>query len=134
MTAFFFFYWINGYRGQWLDLPSSGDLYRGATAMALAAVVTTQIGNLFAQRTGSVSLFKTNIFKNRLIWIGIATEVLLIFMLIYIPFLQHIFGTAAFPLKNWGFLFAWAPSLLIADEIRKMLARRKDKTILGGDI
>lgn len=134
MTAFFFFYWINGYRGQWLDLPSSGDLYRGATAMALAAVVTTQIGNLFAQRTGSVSLFKTNIFKNRLIWIGIATEVLLIFMLIYIPFLQHIFGTAAFPLKNWVFLFAWAPSLLIADEIRKMLARRKDKTILGGDI
>jgi hypothetical protein len=54
-------------------------------------------------------------------------------MLIYIPFLQHIFGTAAFPLKNWIFLFAWAPSLLIADELRKMLLRRKGKKISGGD-
>ena len=51
MAAFYFRYWTNGYAGQWLDLPSSGTLYRSATAMALAAVVTTQIGNLFAQRT-----------------------------------------------------------------------------------
>ena len=40
--------------------------------MTLAAVVTTQIGNLFAQRTERQSFFRTPLFNNRLIWIGIA--------------------------------------------------------------
>ena len=54
MSAFYCMYWTNGYWGQWLDLPAGGPLYRAATAMTLAAVVATQIGNLFAQRTGSL--------------------------------------------------------------------------------
>ena len=49
MIAFYFFYWTNGYWGQWIDLPGEGALYRSATGIALAAVVMTQIGNLFAQ-------------------------------------------------------------------------------------
>ncbi len=63
MAAFYFMYWTNGYMGQWIDLPGSGDLYRSATAMALAAVVFTQIGNLFAQRSRSISGFKMPLFK-----------------------------------------------------------------------
>ena len=35
MAAFFFMYWMNGYAGQFLDLPDSGALYQAATAMAL---------------------------------------------------------------------------------------------------
>ena len=34
MAAFYFMYWMNGYWGQWIDLPASGALYRAATAMA----------------------------------------------------------------------------------------------------
>ncbi len=127
MVAFFFMYWTNGYWGQWLDLPDSGRLYHAATAMALAAVVTTQIGNLFAQRTERVSFFRTPLFNNRLIWVGIVSELALVSLLIYTPFFQSIFGTAAFPLKNWLFLFAWTPSLLLADEVRKALLRWKDR-------
>jgi len=123
MAAFYFRYWTNGYWGQWLDLPATGALYQSATAMALAAVVTTQIGNLFAQRTERVSFFRTPLLNNRLLWIGIASELALVSLLIYTPFFQSIFGTAAFPLKNWLFLFAWAPSLLLADEVRKALLR-----------
>ncbi len=57
MAAFYFMYWTDGYWGRWLDLPAEGPLYRSATAMALAAVVTTPIGNLFAQRSASASAF-----------------------------------------------------------------------------
>jgi hypothetical protein len=46
MSAFYCMYWTHGYGGQWLDLPAHGPLYRAATAMTLAAVVMTQIGNL----------------------------------------------------------------------------------------
>jgi len=128
MAAFYYHYWINGYWGQWLDLPVSGPLYHAATAMALAAVVTTQIGNLFAQRTEQRSFFRTPLFNNRLLWIGIATELTLALLLIYVPFLQRIFGTAGFPLEQWGFLFALAPLLLLADELRKALVRHRART------
>lgn len=127
MAAFYLQYWLNGYWRQWFDLPSSGSLYRSATAMALAAVVTTQIGNLFAQRTERISSFRLNFFNNRLIWIGILTELVVVSLIIYTPWLQTVFGTAPFPLQNWLFLFAWAPSLLLMDELRKALWRYQER-------
>jgi magnesium-transporting ATPase (P-type) len=129
MAAFYFQYWINGYWGQWFDLPSAGFLYQSATAMTLGAVVTTQIGNLFAQRTERTSVFRTGWFSNRMVWIGIASELLIISLIVYVPVFQHIIGTAAFPLGNWLFLFAWTPSLLLADELRKALVRRREREV-----
>lgn len=79
MAAFYFFYWIYGHhQGQWLDLPTSGSLYQGASTMALAMIVTTQIGNLFAHRGERLSIWRLGWFTNRLVWLGIATELLLI--------------------------------------------------------
>jgi len=127
MAAFYFMYWTNGYWGQWIDLPSTGILYQAATAMTLGAVVTTQIGNLFAQRTERTSAFRLSWFNNRMLWIGIVSELLIVSMIIYIPFFQQLFRTASFPLANWVFLFAWTPSLLLADEFRKALLRRREK-------
>jgi magnesium-transporting ATPase (P-type) len=127
MAAFYFMYWTSGYWGQWLNLPSDGRLYQAATGMALAAVVTTQIGNLFAQRTERTSIFRISLFSNRLIWVGIVTELVFIGLIVYVPFLQDVIGTAGFPLENWLFLFAWTPSLLVMDEIRKALLRRREQ-------
>ncbi|MGE5549392.1 MAG: cation-translocating P-type ATPase [Bacteroidota bacterium] len=126
MAAFYFMYWTSGYWGQWLDLPDKGSLYAAATAMTLAAVVATQIGNVFAQRTERISVFHIGFFSNRLIWIGIATELALIFLVVYAPFMHGIFGTAPFPLRNWVFLFALTPLLFVADEIRKAILRAAD--------
>lgn len=125
MAAFYFTYWINGYGGQFTGLPSQGSLYQSATAMALAMVVTTQIGNLFTQRSERISSFRLPLFKNRLIWIGIATELLVILLIVYFPPLQHFIGTNAFPASYWLFLFLWTPALLLVDEVVKMIKRSK---------
>jgi magnesium-transporting ATPase (P-type) len=127
MAAFYFQYWTNGYAGQWLDLPSSGRLYQSATAMALAAVVASQVGNLFAQRSERISALRLNPFNNRLLWVGIGTELALVVMLVYAPFLQPAFGTAGFAAANWLFLLAWAPPVLLVDELRKAGLRRRDR-------
>jgi magnesium-transporting ATPase (P-type) len=124
MAAFYFLYWTNGYWGHWLDLPGNGPVYQAATTMTLASVVATQIGNLFAQRTEQISAFRVGLLDNPLLWLGIATELLLVLLLIYVPFLQTVFGTAPFPIENWLFLFAWAPALLVVDELRKAWMRR----------
>jgi len=124
MAAFYYMYWTNGYWGQWLDLPTSGALYESATAMALAAVVTTQIGNLLTQRTERESVFKRPLWNNRLIWMGILSELIVIAAIVYLPFMHRFIGTNSFPLQNWWFLFAWTPSLLVIDELRKWVVRK----------
>ena len=124
MAAFYYMYWTNGFWGQWLDLPGEGSLYRAATAMALGAVVTTQIGNLLTQRTDTASFFKSPLFNNKLIWVGIASELLAVAAFVYLPPFQRFIGTNSFPLINWLFLFAWMPSLLLVDELRKWAMRK----------
>jgi magnesium-transporting ATPase (P-type) len=124
MAAFYFMYWTNGYFGQWLNLPTTGALYRGATAMALAAVVTSQIGNLFAQRSEHISVFRIPFFNNRMLWVGIASELILVLLITYVPLFQDFIGTGPFPLVNWLFLFVWTLILILVDELlkkRKML-------------
>lgn len=123
MSAFFWMFWTNGHWGQWLDLPSEGTLYRAATGMALATVVATQIGNLFAQRSERLSVFRLRWFNNPLLWVGIASELVVILLITYAPFMQRFIGTAAFSPRYWLFIFAWTPVLLLADELRKAVAR-----------
>ena len=131
MAAFYLMFWLNGYWGVWTGLPGNGRLYQAATAMTLAAVVATQIGNLFAQRTertSITSLGRRRLLTNRLIWIGIATELTLVCMIVYVPFFQTIFSTSVIPPHYWFMLLALSPCLLIADEACKSLLRRRDRS------
>jgi magnesium-transporting ATPase (P-type) len=127
MGVFFLMYWTNGYRGQFLDLPAGGELHRSGIAIALAAVVATQIGNLFAQRTERNSILQVGFFSNRLVWVGIASELAVIALIVYVPFLQHLIGTGPFPPGDWLWLLPLVPLLLIADELRKWLVRRGER-------
>lgn len=124
MLAYFYLYWSRGWRwGQ--PLPDSGPIYFAATTMTLAAVVSTQIGNAFAQRTTERSIFEIGLFSNRLLLVGIATEIALIFGIVYVPFLQRVFDTAPLLWTDWLVLAAMSPALLIADEIRKAVVRHR---------
>jgi Ca2+-transporting ATPase len=127
MLAFFLMYWLNGYAGQWTGLPGSGPLYASATAISLAAVVFTQIGNLFAQRTERTSVIKTPLFNNKMLWIGIASELIIVFSIVYLPFMHTFIGTNSFPLQYWLYLIAFIPVLPLVDEIRKYFLRSQDK-------
>jgi magnesium-transporting ATPase (P-type) len=124
MAAFFGAYRLAGVQG-WLDLPSEGAIYRSASAMALAAVVATQIGNLFAQRSQRVSLLRIGFGHNRLLWWGILSELLVIALIVFVPMLQDVIGTAPFPGVGWAWLLLGIPVLPIADEVRKAISRRR---------
>lgn len=126
MIAFFYMFWTNGYWGQFIDLPSTGSLYVAATSLALASVVFTQIGNVFGQRTEKTSIFKIPFFNNRLIWIGILSELVLVFLIVYTPFLNAFIGTGPFPASYWLFLVPFIPALTIIDEVAKYFKRRGD--------
>lgn len=129
MAAFYFQFWTQGHAGQWTGLPATGPIYEAATTMALAAIVMTQIGNLFTHRSASRPLKRIGYPTNHLIWIGILTELLLLAALIYLPIMQNIFGTAPLPCQNWLFLAALVPLLPVVDNVRKRIEGRAARAV-----
>ena len=80
MLAFYFLYWSHGWRPG-MNMFEFGAIAVGgstvyvlATTMTHGAVVTTQIGNGFAQRTNVQSIFKFGFFSNKYMLLGIGAE------------------------------------------------------------
>jgi sodium/potassium-transporting ATPase subunit alpha len=105
-------------------LPATSLLYLQATTACLAGIIVTQMANVFACRSQTESIFHLGLFSNRLIFWGIASEILLALFIVYHPWGQRIFGTAPLGLHTWLTLIPFALGLLLADEIRKMAAAR----------
>ncbi|BAU64947.1 cation-transporting ATPase, E1-E2 type [Stanieria sp. NIES-3757] len=134
MTGFFVVWWSHGYNFAQLQgissaiLSHSADaqttaIYQQATTLTLATIVACQTGNVFACRSEKVSIFKLGFFSNRLIWIGIATEWILILSIIYFKPLENIFATAPIASWQWLLLLICPPLLLGAEELRKKVAK-----------
>jgi magnesium-transporting ATPase (P-type) len=99
-------------------------LYKKATTMSLAGVVTSQVGNGLTCRTERESIFSIGLFSNRLLLWGILTELVLINILVYVPVMRNIFGNEPLAFADWLLLITFAPVILLADELRKFLVRR----------
>jgi magnesium-transporting ATPase (P-type) len=106
--------------------PTTTLIYAQATTMTLAIIVACQDGNVFACRSERTSIFRLGFFSNPFIWLGIATEWMLIISIIKISPLQHIFSTA--PLTLWQcLLLLFCPiTLLGAEEFRKAWLRKQE--------
>ncbi|XGV97932.1 MAG: cation-translocating P-type ATPase [Leptolyngbya sp. BL-A-14] len=135
MTGFFLVWWAHGYGIAALQAitptilshsaaASTLAIYHQATTVTLAAIVACQDGNVFTCRSERLSIFRLGFFSNRLIWIGIAVEWVLILSIIYVPPLQSIFGTAPLFPVQWLALLLCPPLLLVADELRKKMVRK----------
>jgi sodium/potassium-transporting ATPase subunit alpha len=124
MTAFFGFLFSQGWDwGQ--SLPWDTPLSRQATSVTLAAIVLAQVANVFACRSEQASIVAIGVTTNRLLLIGIVVELLLLLALVYTPLGQLIFGTASLPLWLWPLLVLGGLLVLVAEEMRKWVLRRR---------
>ncbi|HEY6974313.1 MAG TPA: cation-translocating P-type ATPase C-terminal domain-containing protein, partial [Nitrospiraceae bacterium] len=123
MSVFFWFLYAHGWTvGQPLDWSTS--LYRQATATTFAAIVLTQVANVFACRSERISIFQLGFFSNsRVIW-GIAIELVLLLLIVYTPMGNTVFGTDPLPAWIFGPLALGALVLLFAEEARKIITNR----------
>ena len=113
--------------GGWVS--ASGGMpdpiyYARGTTVVMVGIMIGQLGNLFAARTSTEWAFKSNPFKNTWILVGILSEFGIMLGIVYLPFLQPLFGTAPLLLTDWLFLSVLAPVALLLEELRKMLSRR----------
>jgi P-type Ca2+ transporter type 2C len=124
LGSFLFAYMLAGWH-KWDALAGSGSLYVEATTMTFAGIVMAQVGAAMAWRTDRESVFSIGLFSNRLLLIGIATEVAMVGLLSYVPGLQQIFHTGALSGREWLLLLIWPPLIFGAEEARKALVRRR---------
>ena len=125
MAAYFFVNYLNGWPA--VPLAADGAVYAKATTMTLAAIVFSQIGAVLNCRTERESVFKIGLFSNRKVLFGIVFEFLLLSAIIYVPFLQVTFHTAAIGWQEWLFLVVIPIPILLVEELRKAIVRRMDK-------
>ena len=118
MTAYFYVMYAGGWDWSYTQAPTS-TLYLQATTACLAGIVATQIANVFACRSSSVSVFTLGVFSNRLVLAGIASEVLLTALIIYTPLGNSLFASAPIGINVWLLLIPFAIMLLVIDETRK---------------
>jgi P-type Ca2+ transporter type 2C len=123
LSAYFYINLVNGWPG--VPLAASGPVYRLATTMTLAAIVFCQIGAVINCRTDRLSVFTVGLFSNKQVLIGIAVEIALICAIIYVPFLQSVFGTVAIGWSDWLYLVALPIPMVGLDELRKAIVRRR---------
>ncbi|MBN1786518.1 MAG: cation-transporting P-type ATPase [Candidatus Methanofastidiosa archaeon] len=123
LLAFFWLLQQGGWTGG--DLPATDLLYQKATTICLTAIIVCQIANVFVVRSPRLSIFQQGFLSNKKILIGIAIELVLIMLFVYVPPIQAILGTQALGLKDWLFLAPFAVFLFVAEEFRKYVIRRR---------
>ncbi|HEY3483188.1 MAG TPA: HAD-IC family P-type ATPase, partial [Streptomyces sp.] len=118
-------------RGGWHPGDATGTgtalhvVYRQATTVAWLGIVSCQIGTAFAVRTERASLRSIGLFSNRPLLGGIAFSLAFAAVIVYVPVLHGVFGTAA--LDPWQLLTVAPFPFLVcgAEELRKAALRRR---------
>ena len=130
LTAYF---WVL-YRGGWRlgiqlepsDTVFENPLHLKAATMIFAGIVIMQIANIFACRSEKYSVFKIGFFSNKLIFWGIAFELVFVAILVYVPFFQRIFQTIGLDWQDWAMLTVFMVIVFLLEELRKKLSIRQN--------
>lgn len=122
---FGFFFVLKSWGWQWGEiLTANNPIYMQATTACLTAIIVTQVANVFACRSFRESVFNIGFFSNRLIFIGIAFELILQVFIVYHPLGNKIFSTYPVSVTTWLILIPFALILFASEELRKFLSAR----------
>ncbi|MGZ6641055.1 MAG: cation-translocating P-type ATPase [Solirubrobacteraceae bacterium] len=104
-------------------LGGSGDIEQART-MAFTTLVLAQLFNCFNARSDRTSAFH-QLFTNRLLWGAIALSAALQVAAVQVPFLNDAFHTTPLGIGDWLLCIGLASVVLWADELKKLLQRRR---------
>ncbi len=106
-------------------IPGNDDLEVARTA-AFTTLVFAQLFNVFSARSPITSAFHglgTNAWLLGAVALGAVLQV----AVVHVPILQVAFGTASLDWQHWLITLAMASSVLWAEELRKLVARRRQR-------
>ena len=126
MTAFLGFLFLNGWHYGDLSISNTA-LHKEAMTMTLLGAVSCQLFNVWTLRSWEFSAFSRGLFKNRLLLVAIALELLWIYALLNVGFVQLVFNTAHVPYGYLWILLPFPVLLFASHEAYKRRIRKKAK-------
>jgi magnesium-transporting ATPase (P-type) len=90
----------------------------------LQTLVTAQWFYMLNCRVSNGFSLGRSVLANKGLWLVSGVLLLLQLMIIYLPFMQLLFGTEAIPLRYWGITLAIGAVLFLIVELEKTLTRR----------
>lgn len=94
-----------------------------ARTMTLLTMVMFQWFNAWNCRSTSKSLFTIGLFSNRWFLLAAVTVLGLQFLLLYTPWMNHIFKTMPLAAGDWGVVIGITIGIIVWDEMRKVVVR-----------
>jgi len=92
-----------------------------AETLAFTTFVLFQVFNVFNARAEKSTAFNRHFCANPLLWLAILGVILLQILVIHWPLAQLIFHTTALTLSDWLMAVGVAASILVFEELRKLV-------------
>ncbi|MEW1959631.1 cation-transporting P-type ATPase [Kineococcus sp. NPDC059986] len=124
-------YFLVLHRAGWNPGDATGvgtplhQAYLEATTTTFVGIVACQIGTAFAARTDRASLFAIGLRSNPLLLWGIAFEIAFTAAVVYLPWLQDVFGTSSLSLDQVAVILPFPLVVWGLDELHRLLRRRR---------
>ena len=99
-----------------------------ARTVIFTAIMMFEMFNAFNCRSEKNSLFHVGLFKNRFLIAAVSSSIILQLAVVYIPWLQPLFGTTSLNLIDWIVILGSSVTGLIGIEIVKASLRRRERT------
>ncbi|MBS1122793.1 MAG: ATPase, P-type (transporting), superfamily, subfamily, partial [Deltaproteobacteria bacterium] len=94
-----------------------------ATTLAFTTFVLFQLFNLLNVRSEGRSALNRQVFTNYRLWLTVTLVIGLQVAIVNLPLLRGLFHTVPLTLVEWATAAALASSLVILDEVRKLIGR-----------
>jgi Ca2+-transporting ATPase len=102
---------------------NSGRSHEEAITMTFVSLILIQFFKAYAFRSDRHSLF-VRPFANKWLNLAVATGVLMLCAIVYLPFLHEPMGTFSLPLEDWVIVTVAACSVVPVLELGKWFVRR----------
>jgi len=101
---------------------SPDDILTEAQCVCFVTLILVQFFNAFNCRSFGRSLFAIGVWANKWLWWAVASQVVLLALIVYLPVLQEPFHTYPLSLTDWAVAVIAASTVFIVVEMAKLLS------------
>lgn len=102
------------------------DNLAGARTVAFVTLITAELLRSYSARSDNHSIFKIGIFSNKALTLGTVFSFGMMFVVVYVPFLQTLFKTVPLGFKEWSVVLPCALiPFLVGELYKKFFVKKK---------
>ncbi len=97
----------------------------GARTVAFATLIVSELLRAYTARSERYPLLKIGVFGNKWMQYAVGASLFLLLLVIYVPFLQDVFGTVPLSLTDWLLMLPFMLLASVAAELTKLYVRHR---------